>query len=282
MKTLTLQELSDKAYALRKKTLEVCIRAKTGHVTSSMSCIDILIALYHGGIMRVDPQNPQWEERDRLILSKGQGSPALYTILADLGFYPAERLDHFAQKGGAFGVHLQMDVPGVELTCGSLGQGFGTGAGIALAAKMDRKNFLTYVILGDGELYEGSVWETAMFAAHNDLNNLVAIVDRNYLCVTDFTENLIALEPLEEKWRSFGWEALRLDGHDYGQLLSALQRLRSRPFSRPTVIIADTTKGEGVEPLCHQPLWHGLAPQGETATRCLRALDNKYKGSCHE
>ncbi len=271
------KKLEAKSFEIRKKTLQVCINAGTGHVTSSMSCIDIMIALYYGGVMKFDPNKPKWPKRDRLILSKGQASPALYTILADLGFYDAIALDKFAQEGGIFGVHLQKDVPGVELTCGSLGQGFGVGAGIALAAKMNRELFLTFTLLGDGELYEGSIWETAMFAAQHRLNNLIAIIDRNYLCVTDFTENLIQLEPLVDKWKSFGWNTVRVNGHSYEELINALDQIRSRQQDRPTAIIADTTKGKGVEPLCYQPLWHGLAPQGEAAVNCLRALEQNNK-----
>ncbi|MBI5741895.1 MAG: transketolase [Nitrospirae bacterium] len=265
-------ELKKKSNEIRKTMLEMCIRAGTGHVTSSLSCIDILVALYHGRIMKYDPANPDWDERDRFILSKGQASPALYTVLADTGFFDPEKLNKFAQKDGSFGVHLQHDVPGVEITSGSLGQGFGVAAGIALGAKMNRNLYLVFTLLGDGECYEGSIWETAMFAAHNRLNNLIAIVDRNYLCVTDFTENLIALEPMEDKWKSFGWDVLRINGHSIECLVDSLSNLRSRRANRPLVIIADTVKGEGVECITNNPVWHGISPKGEeaeTARLCL-------------
>jgi transketolase len=247
---------------LRKMILETCIKAGTGHVTSCMSCVEILAALYHGGAMRFDPSNPDWEGRDRFVLSKGQASPALYVALADLGFYAAAELDRFAQKDGIFGVHLQHTVPGVETTAGSLGMGFGVAAGLALAARMDRKNHLVFTLLGDGELYEGSIWETAMFAAHHRLNNLVTIVDRNYLCTTDFTENLIKLEPLDDKWRSFGFNVQRIDGNDVHQVASALKFARSRRFDQPMLIIADTVKGQGIEAMSDEPIWHGAAPTG--------------------
>jgi transketolase len=270
-------DLEKKGYQIRRQVLEMCINAGTGHVTSSMSAIDILVALYHGGVLTFDPQKPNWEMRDRLILSKGQGSPALYATLADLGYYSTEKLERFAQKGGDFSVHLQKDVPGVEITCGSLGMGFGIAAGIALGAKMNRQLFFTYAILGDGELYEGSIWEAAMFAGHHQLNNLVAIIDRNSLCVTDFTENLVKLEPLEDKWDAFGWDVKRINGHDYAELLNAFEGLKNRRNSRPTAIIADTVKGYGVDPLCFEPLWHGLAPNGEFAECCLDSLEGKYE-----
>ena len=201
-----ITKLRKKSRQIRELTLETCIKAKTGHVTSSLSSIDILVALYYGNVLKILPKKPDWAERDRFILSKGQASPALYAILADLGFFPKKELEKFAQKGGKFGVHLQNDVPGVEITSGSLGQGFGIAAGIALGAKINRDLYMVFTLLGDGECYEGSVWETAMFASHNNLNNLVAIIDRNYLCVTDFTENLVELEPLDNKWKSFGWD----------------------------------------------------------------------------
>lgn len=272
-----IRRLKQKAYDIRKTTLDMCIKAGTGHVTSSMSCIDILVALYYGAIMRHDPSNPQWPDRDRFFLSKGHASPALYTILADCGYFDAADLELFAQKNGKFGVHLQDSVPGVEITCGSLGHGFGIAAGVALGIKMDRKPPLVFTILGDGECYEGSIWETAMFASHNRLNNLAAIIDRNGLCVTDFTEELLALEPLEDKWQSFGWDALRIDGHSFEQILAALGDIRSRRSNRPLVIIADTTKGEGIDFMANVPLWHGIAPKGEDAEKARAALKKKYE-----
>lgn len=271
-----VDKLHKKALDTRKKVLDMCVRAKTGHVTSSMSCIDILIALYHGGILKHNPQNPAWEERDRFILSKGQASPALYAVLASCGYFDSKELNKFAQKGGMFGVHLQNNVPGVEITSGSLAQGFGLAAGIALGAKMNRDLYLVFTMLGDGECYEGAIWETALFAAHNRLNNLIAILDRNYLCVTDFTENLIALEPFEEKWNSFGWDVLRIDGHSFEEMFYALCPLRSRKSHRPIIIIADTVKGKGIDSLCHQPLWHGLAPDAELAKKAVCELEGRF------
>lgn len=271
-----IPKLKKKSYDVRNAMLEMCIKAETGHVTSSLSSIDILVTLYYGNILNHNPKKPSYNERDRFILSKGQASPALYAILADLGYYKKSELDKFAQKGGIFGVHLQDDVPGVEITSGSLGLGLGIASGIALGAKMDRELYLVFTLLGDGECYEGSIWETAMFASHNRLNNLIAIVDRNYLCVTDFTENLIALEPMEDKWKAFGWDTLRVDGHSFESLLPAFSNLRSRRSSRPLVIIADTTKGEGVECVANNPLWHGLAPKGADAESAKQSLKRRY------
>jgi transketolase len=271
-----IKQLEQKALDIRKTTLDVCIKAGTGHVTSSMSCIDIMVALYYGDVLRVDPQNPEWEGRDRFILSKGQASPALYTILADKGFYGKENLNGFAQKGGMFGVHLQHSVPGVEITTGSLGQGLGVAAGIALGAKMSRELYLTISLIGDGECYEGSVWETAMFASHHKLNNLVFIMDRNYLCATDFTENLIELGTMEDKWLSFGWDVKRVDGHNMAEIMDSLQNLRNRKSTKPLIIIADCVKGQGIESMSNIPLWHGAAPKGDFAEQCKSELHRRY------
>ncbi|MEW6076906.1 MAG: transketolase [Thermodesulfobacteriota bacterium] len=274
--TALIQKLEKKAFQIRQAMLEMCIRAGTGHVTSSLSSIDILVALYYGGILRVDPKNPEWEGRDRFLLSHAQVSPALYAILGDLGFFDKKELDRFAMKNGRFGVHLQSDVPGVEITAGSLGQGFGISAGVALGARMSREPYLVFTLLGDGECYEGSVWETAMFAGHHRLNNLVAIVDRNFMCVTDFTENIVALEPMDERWRAFGWNVARINGHCFESLLNVLRPVRSRRSSQPLVIIADTVKGEGVESISNVPLWHGVAPRGKEAETCRRELKGRY------
>jgi len=269
-----IEELKEKAKYIRKEVLDMCVKAGTGHVNSAFSSVELVVALFYAGILCFDPKNPGWKDRDRFILSKGQASVLLYPILADLGYFPREELDKFTKADGIFGVHLQHDVPGAEITSGSLGQGFGIAAGIALAAKMDRELFMTFALLGDGECYEGSIWETALFASHNRLNNLVAIVDRNHLCVTDFTENVIALEPMEEKWRSFGWETTSIDGHSFEEILKSLKGFRSRKSSRPLVIIADTRKGKGVEFLSDAPLWHGVAPKNHEADKAKEELNN--------
>lgn len=267
--------LKEKARYIRKLILEMCAAAGTGHVTSSYSCTEILVALYYGGILRVDPKNPKWECRDRFILSKGQASVILYPILADLGFFPMDELSRFCKADGKFGVHLQHDVPGVEITAGSLGHGIGVATGIAYAAKLNRELYLTVALLGDGECYEGSVWEAALFASHNRLNNLVAIVDRNHMCATNFTEDAVELEPLDAKWASFGWNVVNVNGHSFEELLKALDGVRSRKSSRPLVIIADTVKGKGVSFMCDHPLWHSVAPTGEQVEAARAELEGE-------
>jgi len=268
--------LEKKSQEIRGTVLDMCINAGTGHVTSSLSATDILVTLFYGNILRHDPKNPTWAERDRLFISKGQASPLLYTILADRGYYDRADLKLFAQKKGRFGVHMQKTVPGAEITCGSLGQGFGLAAGSALAAQMNRDLYMVFSLLGDGECHEGSIWETAMFASHKRLNNLVAIIDRNYQCVTDFTENIVALEPLEERWASFGWNVKRINGHSHRELLDALTGYRSRRSTRPLVIIADTVKGNGVDFMSCVPLWHGIAPKDGEAARAREELKRRF------
>lgn len=270
-----ITELEKKANYIRNQTLDMCVRAGTGHVTSSFSCTELVLALYYGGILRYDASNPKWDGRDRFILSKGHASPLLYAILADLGFFPESEIWKFCQSDGMFGVHLQNDVPGVEITAGSLGHGLGIAVGIALAAKMDRESYLTFVLLGDGECYEGSIWEAAMLASHHELNNLIAIVDRNWLCVTDFTENCVRLNPLDKKWKSYGWDVVTINGHSFEDILSALNGFRSRQLSKPLVIIANTVKGKGVSFMENQPLWHGIAPKGKDAEMAKIELTEK-------
>lgn len=267
------------SHRVRELVLETCARAGRGHLTSSLSCVEILVTLYHGGVLRHDPRNPSWEGRDRFILSKGQASPALYSVLAEAGYFESALLGGFAQAGGRMGVHLQGDVPGAEITSGSLGHGIGIAAGLALAFSMDGHDRLAVTLLGDGECHEGSVWETAMFASHRRLVNLVAIVDRNRMCATGFTEEVVALEPLEDKWRAFGWETVRVDGHSHAALRQALTGVRDRTATgRPLAILAETVKGRGIPCTENRVLWHGRAPAPEELARCREELARERPG----
>lgn len=272
-------EVEKKANQLRMDTLEMCIKAETGHVTSSVSCADILATLYHGGMLNHDSAKPESDDRDRFILSKGQASPILYATLADRGFFPKKWLDQFVKgvdgtgKDAPFGVHLQGDVPGVEFTTGSLGCGIGYGAGVANAMRMDGKNNFTYVLLGDAELYEGSNWEVAMNAANLQLGNLVAIVDRNKMGVNDYTEKLVPLEPLKDKWEAFGWKVREVDGHSVKELRDSMKT--NNPYDavgKPYLIIANTIKGRGIASMTNKLYIHGLAPKGEEAKLAIREL----------
>lgn len=265
-------ELQRKANKLRKETLEMCIMAETGHVTSSFSCTEILTSLYFGDIMKYDSKNPKWENRDRFILSKGQASPILYVTLAEAGFFPKEWLNSFCQADGHFGVHLQRDVPGVEFTTGSLGHGLGLGVGKSLAAKMNRKDYHTFVLLGDAELQEGSNWEAAMTASQYKLDNLTAIVDRNGFGVLCSTEQSAGIEPLDEKFKAYGWETAKVDGHSIKELSYALSKNRAYG-NKPRIIIAYTNKGKGIRSWENVPLKHGIAPKGEEIGKLREELE---------
>ncbi len=248
--------LGRKANQIRNQILQMCI-STGGHIVSSLSCVDILVTLYYGGNLNVDANNPEWEARDRFLLSKGHGEAALYAVLADLGFFPASWLETRYRRGDChLGGHPDREIPGVEITSGSLGHGLELAAGISLAAKMDNRVHLQFVLMGDAECTEGSVWETALFASKHRLDNLVAIVDRNHIGSIDFTEKFTSLEPFCEKWKSFGWETAVCNGHDCKQLHGAFQYARSREASRPFIIIAETIKGKGISFMENDPTWH--------------------------
>lgn len=264
--TSAANELNEIALSIRKQTLEMCSAAGTGHVNSSFSLTEILTLLYfwEGGL-NIDADDPEWPGRDRLILSKGQASPVLYTTLAHRGFFPREWLRRFNHCDAPFAVHLQNTVPGVEMSSGSLGHGLGVGSGVARALQLKQQLPMVYVILGDAECYEGSVWESAMTAAHLRLNNLVVIVDRNGLGATDFTENMCAIEPLEDKWQAFGWRTKRIDGHNMEEIADAIHNAEGRKSTQPLCVIADTIKGRGSKLMTNKPLWHSRAPSPEQA-----------------
>lgn len=253
--------MKEKCKQIRKEVL----KCGGGHIVSCYSCIEILVALYYGGALRFDTKNPKWEERDRFILSKGHAGKALYCILEDLGFF---------EKGvkGNFCTHPTADIPGVEITSGSLGNGLGIAAGMAYALKQDKKSPMVFCLMGDGECAEGSVWEAAMFASSHRLDNLIAIIDRNKLGATDFIENSLSLEPLVTKWLSFGWYVDEVDGHDLPKLLKTLTAVRQRGLNRPLVIIANTIKGKGVSFMENQPIWHVKSPTEEEIKKGLDEL----------
>ena len=264
-------DLAEKARRLRLEILEMSLKGGGGHLPSAFSMADLLVALFHGGVLRWRRGEPRWSGRDRLIVSKGHAAAALYPILADLDYFPRSELGRYAQPDGLLGIFADPKVPGIEAPSGSLGHGVGIGAGIAWAAKQDGTDVRAFTVLGDGECTEGSIWEAALFAAHQGLDNLVAVVDRNGSCILGHTEELVRLEPLEDKWRAFGWHTVRVDGHDFAGLLSAFA-LVGRTEGRPLVVIADTVKGKGVPFMEDRPEWHNRLPSGETAAQARRAL----------
>ncbi|MDQ6849220.1 MAG: transketolase [Actinomycetota bacterium] len=265
--------LEDRALAVREHVLAIGASPVGTHVGGSLSAVDILIALYFHAL-RVRPAQPRWADRDYFILSKGHSSAALYATLAERGFIPVEELATYAQVGSRLLAHPTPTVPGIEFATGSLGHGLSLAVGLALAAqRADRPN-RAFVLLGDGELQEGSVWEAVMSASHFRLDNLTAIVDRNRLQINGDTEQRMRLEPLADRWRSFGWRVTDVDGHDMAQLVSTLDTVPIEA-GRPTVLIADTVKGRGVKYLENRKQSHYATLGRDSYQRALDALHSK-------
>jgi len=247
--------------------------AQVGHIGGSFSVTDILVSLYFA-ILKTDPKNPGWPDRDRFIMSKGHGATALYSILAEKGFFPVEELMTFAKLGSRLQVHPdKRKVPGVEASTGALGQGLSIGAGMALAAKLDGRDYRTYVILGDGEIQEGQVWEAAMFASHYRLGNLTAILDYNNVQLMGYVSEIMGISPVKEKWIAFGWNVLEIDGHDHEQIINAVKEAK-KIKEKPTIIIASTLKGKGVAFMENKCEWHGKAPCKEEYDNAMKEIDD--------
>jgi len=264
--------LEARAREFRKTILQVITKAGSGHPGGSLSMIDVVTALYFHH-MRHDPKNPKWPDRDRFVLSKGHACPAWYVVLAACGYFDPAHLWTLREVGSLLQGHPDMTrTPGVDISTGSLGLGFGAGIGMALAGKRDGKSYRTYVVLGDGEMQEGSIWEGAMFAAHYGLDNLTAIVDRNGLQQTGRTEERIRVDPLADKWRAFTWDVHEIDGHDMRAIVSALDRA-ARVVGRPQAIVARTVKGKGVSFLEGVVGFHGKALSQAELTQALAELD---------
>jgi transketolase len=267
--------LKKKSAEARKLMVETLICAGCGHPGGAFSSIDVMTALYFD-VMKIDPANPQWEERDRFILSKGHSSIALYTILHLRGFMSKETLLTFRQDNSLLCGHPDMHkVQGVEMSTGSLGHGLSVGVGLAVSGKMDHKAFRVFVLMGDGETQEGSIWEAAMFASHHKLDNLIGIVDRNMLQIDGRTEDILALEPYKAKWEAFGWNVVEIDGHDFEQIIAAL-RQASGSVGKPTLILANTVKGKGISFMEHNLAWHGGGLKGEYAEIALKEVNDRF------
>lgn len=266
------RELARIANRLRIDVVEMTSEAASGHPGGSLSSADLMAVLYFGGGLRHDPSDPQWDGRDRFILSKGHVAPILYAALAESGYFPVEDLLTLRRLGTKLQGHpVRGKVPGVEMSTGSLGQGLSMACGIALAGKMDGKDYRTVCLLGDGELQEGQVWEAAMFAHQYGLENLVAVVDRNRLQITGNTEDAVGLDPLPEKWRSFGWNVIVIDGHDIPMIQEALAKAYE-PNGRPTAIVMNTIKGKGVSFMENNASFHGKAANAEEREQAVREL----------
>ena len=265
-----IKGLNEKARIFRREILEMTTSVGSGHPSSALSAIDIITALYFHH-MRHNPKDPGWEDRDRFVLSKGHGCPALYAVLAEAGYFPKAELTTHRRLGSILQGHPDMKTPGVEFPTGSLGLGLSAGCGMALAGKLDKKDYHVYVMLGDGELDEGNVWEAAMSAAHYELDNLTAIIDRNKFQVDGPTEEIMAVDPLPDKWMAFGWNEMEIDGHDMREILESLKQA-NKMKGKPTAIIAYTVKGKGVSFIEGNNRYHGKALSKEELSLALQEL----------
>ena len=268
----TKRELALKAAQVRLNILEAVHAASSGHPGGSLSIAEVITYLYNKE-MKVDPKNPKWADRDRLVLSKGHTAPALYAILAEQGFFPREELKKLRQIDSFLQGHPDMKhTPGVDMTTGSLGLGISAACGMALAAKIDGKDYRTYTILGDGETEEGQVWEAAMFAAHYKLDNLCVIVDWNGLQIDGPIAEVMNPAPHDKKFEAFGFHVISIDAHDFDQIEAALAEARTVK-GKPTAIIAKTVKGKGVSFMENKVNWHGAAPNDEQCAAALAELN---------
>ena len=269
----SVDELKRIANRLRIDIVKMIGAAGSGHPGGSLSAVEVLVALYFGGVLRHDPKNPQWPDRDRFILSKGHGCPVLYATYAEAGYIDRSLLMTLRKLGSPLQGHPDKRMlPILEASTGSLGQGVSIGVGMALAARMDKKDFHTFVMIGDGEAQEGQIWEAAMFAGFHKLSNLTVIIDNNHQQLDDFTAKILDLSPLAEKWLSFGWNAVEIDGNDLQQALPALAEARAATL-KPTCIIANTIKGKGVSFMENNVKWHGVAPKPEEVEAAVKELE---------
>ncbi len=255
--------LEEKVHWVWRETLKIHKRAQGTRLASSLSCIEIFVVLYYGGIILYNENNIRWDRRDRLIVSKSHGAVSLYPILADLGYFPREELNRVCKQGGLLNDIPDSNIPGFETVNGSLGHGLGVACGIATALKMKDQTERVFVLSGDGELHEGSVWEAIMFAGHNGLGNLVLIIDNNRMSMLGYCRDILDLNPLDRKFRAFGWKAKVVDGHDVRQLVKVLRTFKKDKTDRPKVVIANTVKGKGIPRLEVDSLCHIKAVNGE-------------------
>jgi transketolase len=274
--TPSIAELGAICVDIRRDIVQMIHAGGSGHPGGSLSVVEILAALYFR-VMRIDARNPAWEGRDRLILSKGHASSALYAVLARRGYFPVEVLRTFNAPGTALQKHIDMHrVPGVEVSSGSLGQGLSVGVGMALADRLDQRDRRVFVVLSDGECQAGQTWEAAMAAAHYGLGKLTALVDHNRLQTDGEIAEIMAIAPLEDKWQAFGWGVRRVDGHDLGQIMDAVREAEAEP-ARPQVIIADTLKGKGISYIENSVPWHSHPIDDVQLRLALQELDDAAK-----
>jgi len=268
---MSVEDLKKMAATIRCDIIEMICTANAGHPGGSLSATDLVTALYFR-LMRIDPANPRWPDRDRFILSKGHACPVWYSALAERGFFDKSHLGKLRRLGSILQGHPDMNkVPGIDMTAGSLGHGLSVGIGMALAGRLQKKDYHVWVVIGDGESQEGSVWEAAMAGSKWKLDNLTAILDRNNLQNDSYVDELMPIEPVAEKWRAFGWNTVEIDGHRMEEIIPALEGAKSFKGA-PTIIIAHTVKGKGVSYMENVCEWHGKAPCREEADRALEEI----------
>lgn len=266
-----METIEETAKEIRKKIYQIANFAGGGHMGASFSMADIISVLYFDNVLNYDASNPEWEERDKFILSKGHASYALYAVLAKAGYFPEEELRHVGHIGSKFGGHPKMyDIPGVEASTGALGHGLSFAIGVAYANKADKKGSHVYVVLGDGECQEGSIWEGALSAPTLQLDNLTVVIDHNKLQAMDALEKIVQMNPFADKWKAFGWNVVEIDGHNYAEIREALL---ARVEKRPTLVIAHTIKGKGVSFMENVPIWHFRMPNEQELPLLMRELD---------
>ncbi len=266
------QQLQTICKTIRRHIVEMTHAAKSGHPGGSLSAVEILVSLYFGGHLRHDPSNPSWPQRDRFVLSKGHACPALYAVLAEAGYTPVDQLKTLRQMGSIYQGHPDRRfIPALEASTGSLGLGLSLVLGMGLAARLDQSPSRSYVVLGDGEIQEGQIWEAAMFGAFHKVDNVCAIVDYNRIQLDGFVKDIMEVEPLADKWRAFGWHVIELDGHDLGALAAAWDEAKATQ-GKPTVIVAHTVKGKGVSFMENNPKFHGVPPSTGELELALKEL----------
>ncbi|PSO08107.1 transketolase [Candidatus Marsarchaeota G2 archaeon BE_D] len=271
---VSVEHLQTISQQIRKDILEMLSEAGSGHPGGSLSAVELVVALYFAKMVH-NPLDPKWADRDRFLLSKGHAAPLLYAVLAECGYFPKSELKTLRKLGSRLQGHPDpTKLPGVEIPGGPEGIGLSEGVGMALAAKLDRKSYRVYVLMGDGELNEGEVWEAGMAAAKYKLDNLTAIVDRNGVQQDGLTEQIMPIEPVANKWRAFNWNVIEVDGYDFKQILGAIDEARS-VRNKPTVIVAYTTKGKGVEFMEWQSEYHGKVPDKQTVQKAIEELQKR-------
>jgi transketolase len=264
-------KFKDLAKSFRKEILEIIHEAGSGHPGGSLSLVEILTSLYFYKINQ-KPQKPDWDNRDRVVISKGHASPVVYVVLANRGYFPKDELVRFRKLGSYLQGHVVTEVPGVELSSGSLGQGLSFANGIAIGAKLRKDNFRTYCILGDGEIQEGSVWEAAMTAGFRKLDNICAILDNNGVQENGPIREIKNTQPIAKKWTDFGWHVIEIDGHNFGEIIAALDEFDTVK-GKPTFILANTIKGKGVSFMEGNNKWHGKAPDDQQLQQALSEIN---------